>query len=305
MNQVAIIGPGALGCLFAVRLMQQGTGVTLVDYREDRRRLLMRQGITLETGDNAETVFPAVSLQVPEEASLVLVLTKACALETLSIPAAVPTLTLQNGLGVTGRLVAKVNEDWLLAGTTTEAATLLTPGKVRHTASGLTCIGSAAAYSAEPVVAMLRDAGFNCVQVNNPREMRWRKAVLSAAINPLTALLQVPNGELVKHDESRTLLRMLAEEALAVAQAYGLCLDFDAATEAENLCLKTAGNLSSMLQDLRRGSPTEIEVLSGALLTYGDRRNMTLPATALIYRLIRSLEQKCTLKTKKTHCASL
>ncbi len=292
MSQVAIIGPGALGCLFAVRLMQQGTGVTLVDYREDRCRLLMRQGIMLETEGRTETVFPAVSLQVPGEISLVLVLTKACALKTLSLPVAVPTLTLQNGLGITARLAEKMNEDWLLAGTTTEAATLLAPGKVRHTAPGLTCIGSAAAYSAEPVVALLRDAGFNCVQVKNPEEIRWRKAVLSAAINPLTALLQVPNGELVKHDESRKLLRMLAEEALAVAQAYGYCQDFDAASEAESLCLKTADNLSSMLQDLRRGSPTEIDVLSGALLAYGDLRNMTLPTTALIYRLIRSLEQK-------------
>jgi 2-dehydropantoate 2-reductase len=292
MNQVAIVGPGALGCLFTLRLMQAGVMVTLVDYRHERRTFLQEKGIQVETEGHQKTVHPLLAAQVPEGMDLVIVLTKTGALDSLLLPQNTPILTLQNGLGVVDKLARLTQKKWILAGTTTEAATLLAPGHVRHAASGITAFGSIAGCPAEAVQTLFHQAGFDSVLVDNPEEVRWQKALLSAAINPLTALLSVSNGKLLDSRESRSLLASLVSEGLTVARQLGYCQDFDAWAEAEMLCHRTSSNFSSMYQDVQRGNPTEIEMLSGALLSYARSLNLKLPATTLLYRLIRSLEKQ-------------
>lgn len=292
MSQVAIIGPGALGCLFTLRLMQAGVDVSLVDYRPDRLALLQEEGISLETEEGMQEARPRMTATVPSGMDLVLVLTKAHAIEGLSLPAHTPVLSLQNGLGIVDRLATLTDKKWLLAGSTTEAATLLGPGRARYSASGTTVFGSVAGCPAGPTLDLLSRAGFEVSLIQNPEEQQWRKAVLSAAINPLTALLQVPNGALLQGEERRHLLHSLVEEAMSVARASGFCKDFDALAATEALCRKSAGNHSSMYQDILKKRKTEIDVLSGVLLEKGRSLSLSLPATKMVYRLIRSLEER-------------
>jgi|LSQX01.3.fsa_nt_gb 2-dehydropantoate 2-reductase len=292
MSQVAVIGPGALGCLFTLRLMKAGTEVFLVDHRPERRALLQEQGISLETGDMLESARPRMTDTVPPGMDLVLVLTKARAIEELVLPPHSPVLTLQNGLGIVERLTALSGSRWLLAGITTEAATLLGPGRARHSAPGITAFGPVDVCPADGALDLLTRAGFETVLLQNPEEQLWQKAVLSAAINPLTALLRVPNGKLLVGRESRRFFHHLLEEALSVAQASGFCKEFDALAEGEALCRRSERNLSSMYQDILHERETEIEVLSGAILEKGRALSLPLPVTTMVYRLIRSLEER-------------
>jgi hypothetical protein len=90
----------------------------------------------------------------------------------------------------------------------------------------------------------------------------WGKLVINAAINPLTALLGVPNGELLARPAARALMADLACEAAAVAAAQGIRLPYpDPVAAAEGVAQRTAANRSSMLQDVQRGAPTEIDHL--------------------------------------------
>ena len=109
-------------------------------------------------------------------------------------------------------------------------------------------------------------------------DLLWSKLVINAAINPLTALLQVPNGELLTLPAARILMRAAAGETAAVAAALGRRLTFsDPVAAAEAVARRTATNHSSMFQDVKRGARTEIDAISGAIATAGDQYDVQTP----------------------------
>ncbi|MEJ5223042.1 MAG: ketopantoate reductase C-terminal domain-containing protein, partial [Anaerolineales bacterium] len=121
----------------------------------------------------------------------------------------------------------------------------------------------------------------------------WGKLIINAAINPLTALLRVPNGALLERPDARLLMGELARETAAVARALGVTLPFDdPAAAAEAVARKTASNHSSMAQDILRGAPTEIDAICGAVARAADRCGMTAPLNTVMWRLVRAVQKE-------------
>jgi 2-dehydropantoate 2-reductase len=119
----------------------------------------------------------------------------------------------------------------------------------------------------------------------------WGKAIANAGINPLTALWRVPNGQLLSCDERRSLLGLLVAEAAAVAQARGVALPFaDPLAHTERICRASAANHSSMLQDIERGRPTEIDSINGVIVAEGRRLGALAPLNEAVWRLVRAME---------------
>lgn len=290
MTQVAVIGPGALGCLFAARLSRSGVPTRLIDYDAGRAELLRRQGITVEGTEETLEAHPEIDMDFPVPPRLVLVLTKAHATGRIALPPESPVLTLQNGLGNAETLAERCGEGRVLAGATTEAVTWLAPGRVRHVARGTTSFGSWTTCPTDDAVNLLRQAGFDVALTDNPRQVIWEKAVVNAAINPLTALSNLENGALLDKPEIRNLLHLLAEEAAAVALAEGFSIGGSAAERAEKACDASRHNISSMLQDIRKNKQTEIEAISGEILRRAAKAHVPAPQTALVYHLVRALE---------------
>jgi 2-dehydropantoate 2-reductase len=86
------------------------------------------------------------------------------------------------------------------------------------------------------------------------------------------------------------LMQRAAVECAAVAEARGISLQFpDPAEKAREVALLTAGNRSSMLQDVLRGAPTEIEAINGAVARWGERLGVPTPVNEVLYRLVRAL----------------
>ena len=232
---------------------------------------IQRDGVTLTELDGSAHSVPVTATSDPadvEGSELVIVLVKSWATgdsvkplkEHLTRDAVV--LTLQNGLGNVDALCGMVGSARVLAGATSEAATLLEPGKARHAAAGLTVFGSWTSCPTDTAFTAFQDAGFDVRITDTPGQVVWEKAVINAGINPLTALLNVPNGRLLETAETRELLRDLVMEATKVASTEGYRFTRSLAEAAEALCRATSENLSSMLQDIRSGRRTEIEALS-------------------------------------------
>lgn len=290
--KIAVIGPGALGCLFAGRMMQAGLAVELVDHRPDRVARLQATGVTItdKSGQTALRI-PVVS-SVSDDATLQLVAVKSQHTKDLSLATGIPCLSIQNGLGNIETLCNMLGGDKVLCGTTSEAATLETEGVVRHAAAGETIVGSWTtcdpAVATEPLLA----AGFTVETTESPGQMLWKKVVTNAAINPLTAIVDCPNGRLVEVPELRALLRTLVVEAVKVAGTEGYRFDESLVEHTEEVCRRTATNISSMLQDIRAGRPTEIEAISGEILRRAELAMLPSPRTRVVYQLVKGMEQK-------------
>ena len=231
-----------------------------------------------------------MSTTVPDNQDLILVLTKSHATASLVLPSGVPVLTLQNGLGNAEILCEKVGEENVLAGSTSEASTFIKEGTIRHAASGTTTFGAWTTCPNENAQNALQQAGFAIEITNNPRHTLWEKAAVSAGLNPLTAILNVPNGELIQHTQTQKLLGDLVTEATHLAKAEGFSFDYSLVEKAEAICASTATNISSMLQDIRAKRKTEIESISGEILRRCNAKSIAAPCTRVIYQLIKGME---------------
>jgi len=119
-------------------------------------------------------------------------------------------------------------------------------------------------------------------------------------------LLDVPNGALLTLPEARSLLSSTAREATAVAAAQGVNLPYaDPAATVENIARKTASNYSSMLQDLRRGAPTEIDAINGAIVQIGEQQGVPTPINRSLWQLVRATVQarRTSSSSKKSETA--
>jgi len=290
--KVCVIGPGALGCLFAARLAQSGLSVTLADYRPDRAERLKKSGIVVESSTETIHAQPAIVSCIPEGMDVLIVLVKAYSTPLLELPKTGAVLTLQNGLGNAETLAGRIGSARLLAGTTSEGATLLDEGRVRHAGRGRTVFGAWTSCPVEPAYTMISQAGFDVEITESPGQCLWQKAAVSAGINPLTALLDVPNGQLLAIREARQLMRDLVVEAAKVAGIEGYRFKISLVELAEEVCRQTAENISSMLQDVRTGRRTEIDAISGEILQRAQAASLPTPRTRMIWQLIKSLEQR-------------
>lgn len=290
--KVGVFGPGALGCLFAARLAHAGIDAVLIDHRPERAKRLRKNGIQIEGQGDPLQIKVDVVTSPPKDLTLQIVVVKAYATESLKLVEHVPLLSLQNGLGNIEVLCRKVGSSHVLAGITSEGATLLDEGHVRHAGRGTTQVGAWTSCPAEETIDALTRAGFDVETTDAPGQAVWEKVAINAGINPITALLDVPNGDLLRIPEARQLMRDLVVEAVKVSATEGYRFERSLVETAEDICQTTSENISSMLQDVRARRRTEIEAISGEILRRAQVAALPCPRTRVVYQLIRSMEQR-------------
>ena len=293
---ILIVGTGALATLFAARLSAVGHPITMLGSWENGLRALQENGARLIEADGVENAYAVEATSSPADcrgAQYALVLVKSWQTERVARQLADClaedglALTLQNGMGNRELLGGTLGLQRVALGVTTTGATLLGPGLVRAGGEGV--ISVEAHPRLEPLEGALTEAGFTVQVVNDAEALVWGKLVINAAINPLTALLRVPNGELLQRPAAHKMMSVLAQEAAAVATAQGIHLPFEnAVTAAEDVARKTAANHSSMFQDIRRGAPTEIDSICGAITKTGEKLGVATPVNRVCWHLTRA-----------------
>lgn len=291
-----IVGTGALASLFGARLAAAGVHVTMLGSWPDGLAALRQRGVRLVEADGAQRVWPVRAVADPAECrgiSYALVLVKAWqtgrAAQQLAACLAADgmALTLQNGWGNRETLEQALGPQRVALGITTLGATLLAPGVVRAGGQGPVTLGSHPRL--QPLAGLLAAAGFEVRLAEDVAGLAWGKLVINAAINPLTALLRVPNGDLLERPEARELMGLAANEAAAVGLSQGLRLPFaDPVAAAEDVACRTAANHSSMFQDVQRGRPTEIDAICGAVVQAGQRVGIVTPVNRTLWLLVKA-----------------
>lgn len=292
MRRVTILGTGALGTLFAARLGRT-RGVTVGGTWPEGVEALARRGARVD----GEPDVPVDARSLPAldtPADVVLVLVKAgqtAAVAPFAARMLAPgglVVTLQNGLGARAILAEAAGHARVAAGVTTVGATLLGPGLVRAF-PGHVVLEAHASPHLSALAGALAQAGLPTETVTDLEPHVWRKLAVNCALNAVTAVLDVPNGAVLDGPQARALVEAAAREVAAVARARGIVLPGDSAVDALSVARRTVGNRSSMLQDLDRGVPTEVEFLNGAVESEGRRLGVPTPVNSQLARQVREL----------------
>jgi 2-dehydropantoate 2-reductase len=204
-------------------------------------------------------------------------------------------LTLQNGLGNDKKLASRLGPARVSRGVTTIGATLSAPGEV--------CLGGLGPVNIYPNPKLtaaekrMRAAGFEVNLVDDIESLVWGKLVVSSALNPVTALLRLKNGEILENPTAKALVGKLARETASVGKKIGVSLPFtDPERAVEEVALQTPGNLSSMLQDVLRGAPTEIDAINGEVVRLGDEHAVRVPVNRTVWSLVKAIPVRGNIK---------
>jgi 2-dehydropantoate 2-reductase len=294
MDEITIIGTGAMAMLVGGRLAKSGVKIRFLGTWKESVQAVNQRGIcVVENG--APHYYPARAFLDPEQlkgTELALVLVKSWQTDRAArqlkgiLSDAGVALTLQNGLGNGEILSGALGSERTALGVTTYGATLQGPGTVRPGGEGIISVQE---HPGLPeMIDLLQRAGFNVQQISDLSGLVWGKLVINVAINPLTGLLEVKNGELLESPAARQLMGMAAREAAEIARKLGVPLNFsDPAQAAEAVAAATSANLSSMLQDLKRGAPTEINALCGEVVRQGKILGVPTPVNEILAMLIQ------------------
>lgn len=296
-----IIGPGAMGCLFASRLKLAGFDVTLLDHNKERADRINHQGIMVEgvSGEYAAHV-PVIVNGDLKEFDFALLCVKAnrtrAAAEPLKklLSSEAIVVTLQNGIGNFEILEEIFGKGRVLGGVTAEGATMLGWGKIRHAGVGATVIGPKLQTEGPPekLAAALNKAGFKAETAENVVGLLWGKLVINAGINALTAITRLKNGRLPEINGTNLIMEELVKEAVAVSKAKNIQLPFeDPLGRVIQVCRNTAGNIASMLQDVLNKRETEIDFINGAIVREGDTLGIPTPANCTVTNLVKAMQE--------------
>ena len=315
--QISIIGTGAMATLFAARLTDVAD-VAMIGSWAEAIEAIRQNGITIDGDSCCHNVHTAYDPDDAPAADLAIVLTKAYKTPIAAQVAAKTiksdgiALTLQNGLGNIEVLAEHVGADRSMQGVTMQGATLLGPGHIRTSGRGATHLGYVPIELAAPrdfgvghrayeISALFNSAGLKSQVTADIDGLVWGKVIINAAINPLTAILRVPNGALVESEETIGLMKAAALEAAAVATAQGITLAFpDPVERVKQVATMTATNHSSMLQDVLGKRPTEIDAINGKIVEQGQALGISTPINTLLTSLMRAIQKNYTAEAAES-----
>lgn len=303
--KIVIVGPGAMGLLFAglfLRQKKKELEVILLDKDKERAGRISREGISVEgIAGNWHVPVRAVSdAKEIDKADLVMICVKSYDTKSAikSVKPAVGedtmVLTLQNGIGNIEIIQEVAGQDKVIGGITSMGATLLSETKVRFAGKGDTVIGRIDGKIPVQVRAIreLFNAGGMDVRISRDiKGFLWSKLIINAGINPLTAVTRLHNGKLLDFEGTRRLMAQAVSEAVKLAKRKRIKLIYDdPLAKVEAVCEATASNVSSMLQDVIKKRATEIDYINGVIVRQGQELGIPVPVNSLLVDLVKTIE---------------
>jgi 2-dehydropantoate 2-reductase len=307
--KIGIIGPGALGCLFASRLFlieNKQNEILLIDHNPDRAAMLNDQGIFYESGDIKQLLpIPLSSTPVVTgHLDALFFCVKSHDLEqslTFVKPLISPStllIFLQNGIS---HLQFGEKDDIQgipVFATSSEGATTHAPGHIKHAGKGKTYLGFLSQQQQkdtnrlQQLVAILQEGDITSRVSSDILSRVWAKLFVNVGINALTAIYNCTNGALLTLPDALNTMKGLVDEAAQVAQASGITIMEDPIEATITVCKQTAKNKSSMLQDVHQHRPTEIDAINGAISLLGRENNIATPHNDDVISQVKTIEKK-------------
>ena len=304
---IAIMGAGAIGSVIGGMLAKQGHGVTLVG-RKSHMDAISQSGLHISGIWGRHTVLNPDAVTSPPHKYMDIVFltvksfdTATSARDALSMVGPdTMVVSMQNGLGNVETLAGIAGRDRTIGAMAIFGAIIPEPGRVEVTAiASETLVGEMdgpPTPRVEAIARMLDDAGIPTKTSANTMRDIWQKALYNIALNPLSALLEVPYGDIADNPNTRWLIEKMISEAFQVAGACGVDLGLESPEEYLKILWDqklppTREHRSSMLQDILRGKRTEIDFINGAVVRLGEEYGIETPNNTALVRIVKAKEE--------------
>jgi 2-dehydropantoate 2-reductase len=294
--QIAVMGAGAVGCYYGGMLARAGHDVVLIG-RPEHVAAIEREGLRLETQSFDERIRVRASTEASAVRGATLVFFCVKSIDTDSAALAIKpylqadalVLSLQNGVENADRLRALLPQE-VAAAVVYIGTEMAGPGHVKHHGRGELVIEPF--KTSDIVTRTLIAAGVPTAISENVRGELWAKLILNCVYNALSAITQLPYGQLVKGDGIAAVIRDIVDECVAVAHAEGVRIAGDVDASVRKIAETVPGQHSSTAQDLARGKRSEIDHLNGLIVRRGAALGIATPANRLLQVIVKLLESK-------------
>jgi len=302
--RVCVVGAGAIGSLYAAHLAQVAD-VTVLTRRKEHARALEEQGLRVSGRSDHVARLQATSDPAQlDDADLCIVATKATHLEQAAaalegrLPGA-SVMTIQNGLGA--EEVVRRYGDWpLISAVTFMSGNRHGDTHVEYTLATETWLGpyeTTPAETVEQVASLLVRSGLKAKAFGDLRPAQWSKLIFNATVNSVSALTELPHDRHFADREGPAglghLVHGLVEEGKRVAEAAGIPLHDDPWEMNVLATRRGSAHVPSMLEDVQAGRPTEIDLITGALVREAARTGVEVPLHTALYGLVKAKEAGC------------
>ena len=306
--KIVIVGPGAMGCLFAAFLSKSKEEVWLLDKNKENAAKINEVGISLEGVSGSWQAKPKATANVQDigKTDLILICVKSFhtkqAIEQIKplLQQNTKIMTLQNGIGNFEIIAELAGEDKVIGGITNEGATLIDTGRIHHAGHGETIIGTLdgkVPVEMRSIREVFNKVGLQTKMSRDIKGLAWSKLIINVGINALTAITRLPNGKLTEFEGTKRILRDAVTEATRIAKKKRIKLIYDdPLAKVEAVCESTSANISSMLQDVLRKKRTEIDFINGVIVRLGQELGIAVPTNKLLVDLVKTIESSYKLR---------
>lgn len=303
---VAVLGAGAMGCLFGGLLAEKGLKVTLIDVWKEHIDAINKNGLKMD-GFGGDRFIKINATNDPKSISpvdVVIVMCKATALEQALTNAKnivgdkTVLMSFQNGIGHEAIMQNIVGVNKVLGGTTTQASNILGPGHIKNHASLPSWIGEyegGLSDRVKDIAETFTAHGLETIASDNVKKRKWMKLFALTAVGPLSAIFDMHHTELYVTNKESKLARELGKQIILetrkVAQADGVEVSED---ECLEMFLKIVDsnqtNKSSMAFDIQYKRKSEIDFINGSVSKIGKKHGVPTPLNDMLYKIIKVKE---------------
>ena len=301
---VAVVGAGAMGCLFGGLLAEGGLDVTLIDVWQEHVDRINMNGL-LMVGYGGDRSIPVRATTDPSDLEPIDVLFVQCkAPYTKEAVGRVLHLlredsvavSFQNGLGNEENIGEVTGMERVLGGVTAQGAAVEGPGAVRNFGNLPTQIGEMGGGVSERagrIASALDRAGLQTSAVADIRQAIWKKLLANIAISPTSAIANMTIKQVFAVPELKDTAFEALDEAVVVARAEGVDLNAAETREVINQIAGPEGtgdNKSSLCVDILNRRPCEVDVINGAVVKLGRKHGISTPVNKTLVAAVKALE---------------
>ena len=200
-----------------------------------------------------------------------------------------------NGMGTLSELSPElIGKHAVMTMLTTHGCLRVKPRHIRHTGEGFSDLGLIAGRLAQEqqseLTKLLNFALPSVTWTNNIAEKQWRKLAVNCVINPLTALHQLKNGQILAEKFAPQISAILTE-VCQVAKSQDIELNLREMEQVvRSVAQATGNNISSMRCDVLAGNKTEIDYISGYIHRLGQEQHIATPENTRLWQQVSALK---------------